>query len=122
MMLHSTCGILPSCDLDQTAEFYTKLGFTETGRWTGHGYLIMVMDQIEVHFAHDPNHRPSESDHAIYIRTDDVDSLSAHVHSKGIPSDGSIPRFLPAEDKSWGMRELHLLDPDGNLLRVGQFM
>ncbi len=120
-MLKTTCGILPSRDLDRTAEFYTRLGFTETGRWTGHGYMIMVMDEIEIHFAQNPNHVPKNSDHAIYVRTDDVDSFSAHIETLDLPSEG-IPGFGAAEDKSWEMRELHLLDPDGNLLRVGQFM
>ncbi|PTX57397.1 putative lactoylglutathione lyase [Litoreibacter ponti] len=120
-MLISTCGILPVRDLDVTAEFYTKLGFKETGRWTGSGYLIMVMDTVEVHFAHNPENDPATSQCAIYIRTDDVDTLSAHIETLGIPAEG-FPRFKPAEDKSWEMRELHLLDPDGNLLRIGQFM
>ncbi len=120
-MLKSTCGILPSCDLDRTAEFYEKLGFRVTGRWEGHGYLIMVMDEVEVHFAYNPDHVPAKSDHAIYIRTTDVDKLSAHIETLGIPLEG-IPGFRPAEDKSWEMRELHLIDLDGHLLRIGQFM
>ncbi|MFU1921534.1 class I tRNA ligase family protein, partial [Klebsiella pneumoniae] len=31
-----------------------------------------------------------------------------------------IPRITVLEDQPWGMREFALIDPDGNLLRVGQ--
>ena len=120
-MMESTCGILPVLDLDRTADFYSKLGFTETGRWTGHGYLIVVRDKIEIHFARNPEHVPEESDHAIYIRTTDVDGLSSEFEKLGLKP-GEIPGFRAAEDKSWEMRELHVLDPDGHLLRIGQFM
>ena len=121
MMLITTCGILPNRNLDQTAAFYTRLEFAETGRWSGNGYLILSMDSVEVHFFEAENHDPSRSDHAIYIRTDDVDGLSAHIETLGFPHE-VCPSFHQAEDKSWQMRELQLIDPDGNLLRVGQFM
>lgn len=81
----------------------------------------MTSPALAVHFAHNPKHVAAQSDHAIYIRTTDVDQLSAHIETLGIALEG-FPAFKPAEDKSWEMRELHLLDPDGNLLRVGQFM
>ena len=121
MMLKSTCGILPSKDLDRTAAFYTKLGFRETGRWTGHGYLIMVQDEVEVHFAHNPHNVAADSQCAIYIRTDDVDAFSDNAAKMDDWAD-DFPRFKPAEDKDWEMREVHILDPDGNLLRIGQFI
>ena len=120
-MLQSTCGILPSRDFDETAAFYGQIGFEETGRWTGQGYLIIAMDMVEVHFFEHSSLDPAKSDRAIYIRTDDVDALSDHIATLGLPSEG-IPRFHPAEDKSWQMREIALVDPNGNLLRIGQFM
>lgn len=120
-MLKTTCAILPSRDFDQTSEFYGKIGFEETGRWPNHGYMILRMDEIEVHFFGHSEHVPRTSDHGAYIRTTDVNTLSNHLKSLDLPQAG-IPRFHPAEDKDWGMRELAVIDPDGNLLRIGQFL
>lgn len=36
-----------------------------------------------------------------------------------LPTAG-IPRLVRAENKPWGMRELALVDPNGNLIRAGQ--
>ena len=36
------------------------------------------------------------------------------------PGRPGIPRITALEDQPWGMREFALVDPDGNLLRVGQ--
>ena len=121
-MLTSTCAILPSSDMDRTAAFYTRIGFEMQGRWEGFGgYLILQKDAVEVHFAHDPDHVAETSDHALYIRTDDVDGWSDQIAGLDFPDTG-FPRFAPASDRSWGMREMHLLDPDGHLVRVGQYM
>ncbi|MBM7068405.1 VOC family protein [Actibacterium sp. 188UL27-1] len=120
-MLKATSAILPSRDFDQTSAFYTKIGFEETGRWSDHGYMILRMDEIEVHFFGHPDQKPYDSDHGVYIRTTDVDKLDNHLKTLDLPANG-IPRYHPVEDKEWGMRELAILDPDGNLLRVGQFL
>ena len=121
-MLTSTCAIMPCADMDRTVAFYTSLGFELQGRWDDFGgYLIFQKDAVEIHFAHDPNHKAETSDHAAYIRTNDVDGWSDEIAKLGLPAEGR-PAFKPAEDKDWGMRELHMLDPDGHLIRVGQFI
>ena len=121
-MLTSTCAILPSADLDRALAFYESLGFKQQGRWQDFGgYLIVQKDAVEVHFAHDPNHVAETSDHAVYIRTDDVDGWSDEIARLDFPAEG-FPRFGAAQDREWGMREMHLLDPDGHLIRVGQFI
>lgn len=121
-MLLSTCAILPSADMDRTVAFYKKLGFDLQGRWDDFGgYLIFVMDKIELHFAHDPDHKADTSDHAVYIRSDNVDGFGKAVAALGL-SDKGFPRMDGPEDRPWGMRELHILDPDGHLLRVGQYL
>ncbi|MEM9638093.1 MAG: VOC family protein [Pseudomonadota bacterium] len=121
-MLLSTCAILPCADMDRTVEFYENLGFELQGRWDDFGgYLIFVKDRMELHFAHDANHKADTSDHAVYIRTDDVDGFGKTVAALGL-SDRGFPRADGPEDRPWGMRELHILDPDGHLLRVGQYL
>ncbi|MEM7490142.1 MAG: VOC family protein [Pseudomonadota bacterium] len=118
-MLQQVCPIMPSCDFDATAAFYTSIGFEEVYRLEGQ-YLIVNRDRIELHFFLHPTHRPEASDHGAYIRPDDVDAISAEFAALGLPSDHGFPRFMPAEDKPWGMREATVWDPDGNLLRIGQ--
>ncbi|MEL6769398.1 MAG: VOC family protein [Pseudomonadota bacterium] len=117
-MLEQICPILPSRDFDVTEAFYARLGFK---RWyRDDGYLLMNRDDVEVHFFHHPDHRPEESDHGAYVRPADVDAVSDAFAKLGLPTDAGFPRFRPAEDKPWGMREATLWDPDGNLLRIGQ--
>ncbi|MCV3270098.1 bleomycin resistance protein [Roseobacter sinensis] len=121
-MLLSTCAILPCADMDRTVAFYEKLGFDLQGRWEDFGgYLIFVNDRIELHFAHDPTHRADTSDHAVYIRTDDVNAVGEMIAKMDLPDEG-FPRADGPSDRPWGMRELHILDPDGHLLRIGQYL
>ncbi|MEM9797666.1 MAG: VOC family protein [Pseudomonadota bacterium] len=119
-MLEQVCPIMPSRDFDVTEGFYRSLGF-EVFRYGGE-YLIANRDKVELHFFAAPDHQAETCDHGAYIRPLDVDALSAEWAAKNMagPDTSDYPRFRAAEDKPWGMRELHVLDPDGNLLRVGQ--
>jgi hypothetical protein len=49
----------------------------------------------------------------------EVDSIYRAFVSADLPRRG-IPRQDVLEDKPWGMREFAVVDPDGNLLRIGQ--
>lgn len=120
-MLETTAAILPSRDFDETVAFYAKFGFQESGRWEDHQYLILCRDKVEVHFFGHKTHVPQTCDHGVYIRSSDVDAISADLVASDIPTEG-IPRYGPAEDKDWGMREAVVIDVDGNLLRIGQFL
>jgi len=119
-MMETTAPILPARDFDETADFYEDMGFNETGRWPDQ-YLIIVRDKVELHFFHHPDVDPKTNFSGAYIRTEDVDGLSAEVSKLGLPERGE-PRFAPAEDKDWGMREMAIIDPNGTLLRIGQYM
>ena len=120
-MLETTAAILPCRDFDETAAFYAKIGFRETGRWGDYGYMIIAMDMVEVHFFGNPELDPGKNESGAYIRSSDVDGLSNRIASLGLPDEGR-PSFGPAEDKDWGMREMPLVDPNGNLIRIGQFV
>lgn len=117
-MLTSTNAIFPSRNMDRTIAFYRAIGFAMQGRWDG--YAIFEKDAVELHFAHNPTPAAELSEHAAYFRTDDVDSWSNELEALDIFTDNGFPRIRAAEDYEWGMREMHILDPDGHLLRVGQ--
>ena len=49
---------------------------------------------------------------SVYLYADDVDALHAAWTSAGVAAEAP-------QDRQWGMRELQVVDPDGNRLRVG---
>ncbi len=117
-MLEKLSPIMPSRSIDATEGFYGALGFRTV--YKGPDYLLMKRDGAEVHFFVSPGHDPAMSDHGAYLRPDDIDAFSAEVARLGLSPGPGFPRFLPAENKPWGMREAVIWDPDGNLIRAGQ--
>lgn len=117
-MLTSICPIFPSRDFAQTRAFYQPLGFQTVAEFAEDGYLILQRDAVELHFFHAENHVPASSDHGAYVRVSDAAALSAELAPR-VPQRAGIPRLIPAEDKPWGMREMAIIDIDGNLLRLG---
>jgi hypothetical protein len=110
--------ILPSRSLGDTLAFFRRLGFE--GKIHSHGdYAILTRGTVELHFFTHRELRPAESSAGCYIRVSDVESIyrafaSAELARKGIPRQDTL------EDKPWRMREFAIVDPDGNLLRIGQ--
>ena len=110
--------ILPSRSLEGTLEFFRRLGFE--GRIHDHGgYAILTRGAVELHFHSDHALVPAESSAMCYIRVTDVESLYRAFTAAELPGSG-IPRQDALEDKPWGMREFAIVDPDGNLFRIGQ--
>ena len=111
--------ILPSRDLDETRRFYERLGFR---LWFGGrepwAYEIVSRGHLVVHFFPKPELSPGENDAGCYWRVKDADRMYAQFAGLGLPREG-IPRLTPPEDTPWGMREFALLDPSGNLVRIG---
>jgi catechol 2,3-dioxygenase-like lactoylglutathione lyase family enzyme len=111
--------ILPSRDLAETRAFYEKLGFASW--WGGRApwdYEIVSRGNLVVHFFTDSDLVPGESDSSCYWRVDDADALHREFAALGIPIAG-IPRLTAPADEPWGMREFALVDPSGNLIRIG---
>jgi len=117
-MLESICPIFASSDFDKTVEFFQTLGFRLATRYEQGGYLILVRDKVELLFYRAPNTDPRNSDHGAFLRVENANDISREFAKIGLPQEG-IPRVVPAEDKPWGMCELSIIDPDGNLIRVG---
>ncbi len=113
--------ILPSRNLNETRAFYEKLGFSVAGWWPDEygGYAILVRGDLSMHFFTYADLSPSDNYAQCYWRVNDVDALHAEFRAVGLPSFG-IPRLVGLEDKAWGMREFVIVDPSGNLIRVGK--
>jgi hypothetical protein len=110
--------ILPSRSLTDTLAFFRRLGFD--GEIHGVGdYAILRRGTVELHFFSHRELRPAESHAGCYIRVEDVESLYRAFSTAELPRNG-IPRQDALEDKPWGLREFAIVDPDGNLLRIGQ--
>jgi catechol 2,3-dioxygenase-like lactoylglutathione lyase family enzyme len=112
--------ILPCRSLNDTLDFFRRLGFE--GRIHSHGdYAILARGTVELHFFTHRDLRPAESSAMCYIRVSDVQSVYRAFESAQLPQKG-IPRMAALEDKPWGMREFAVVDPDGNLIRIGQML
>jgi catechol 2,3-dioxygenase-like lactoylglutathione lyase family enzyme len=113
--------ILPSRDLRATAGFYARLGFEQSGLWEDE-YLIVMRGEVGLHFFFAPGIDPGSSIAGCYLYVEDADALHAEYAGLGLPRQG-IPRLHGApEDTGYGLREFALVDPDGNLLRLGSFL
>ena len=108
--------ILPTLDLEATLAFFERLGFEVCLRQIDPDvYAIVRREGVEIHFSGSADRHIAENS-ACYIRVDDAQGL--YEEYLGL----RIERLGPIEDKPWGMREFHLIDPSGNLIRIGQPM
>jgi hypothetical protein len=116
-MLEKLSPILPARDIGETQAFWQRLGFTTI--YVDADYLLQKREGAEVHFFKQADLDPFKCDHGAYLRPSDINALDAEWATLGLPATG-IPRLERASDKPWGMRELALLDLNGNLIRAGQ--
>jgi catechol 2,3-dioxygenase-like lactoylglutathione lyase family enzyme len=113
--------ILPCRSVSATTEFYRRLGFEGGAHAFDQNYAIFKRGPIELHFFAHPRLVAAESWAGCYIRVSDVQTLYEAGLAMGLPDSG-IPRIDPLEDKPWGLKEFAVVDPDGNLLRIGQII
>jgi catechol 2,3-dioxygenase-like lactoylglutathione lyase family enzyme len=112
---------LPSRAIPETVAFYHALGFEGGAHEFNSNYAILRRATVELHFFSHPDLVPAESSAGCYIRVGDVEGMYRACASARLPSVG-IPRMDALADKPWGMREFAVVDPDGNLLRIGQII
>jgi hypothetical protein len=114
--LETTIPILPSTDLERTAVFFKKLGFTERGRWAGQ-YLILQREKLELHFTQCTDIDPKTTVASCFLRVKDSAALWTEWTKTPLPQDCvSIPRLQGPPDADG---EFALIDDDGTLFRVG---
>jgi catechol 2,3-dioxygenase-like lactoylglutathione lyase family enzyme len=119
LTLQSAVPILPSRDLDETHVFYERLGFHMSGA-VYDGYLLLRREAAEIHFFLKPDVDPLTTDFSCYLRVDGADALYEEWAAQRIPHDAATgSRLVAPVDTDYGMREFALIDPNGNLLRIG---
>jgi hypothetical protein len=75
---------------------------------------------VQLHFYADPDVDPRTTSAGCYVYTDDADALFEAWHAIGVPADPATgSRLQQPIDTDYGMREFALVDPSGNLIRVG---
>ena len=120
-MAESAVPILPSRNLEETLDFYSRLGFGLQGApIEKYRYLIIGRGSVELHFWDAPEIDPLTTDASCYIRVEDADALHCEWKAVGIEPDSATgSRLMPPQDTDYGLREFALVDKSGNLLRVG---
>ncbi|HEY5370829.1 MAG TPA: VOC family protein [Hanamia sp.] len=108
---------LPMRNKAITKDYYlNELGFENFGSADFDGYLMVQMDNIQIHFFEFKELDPKESYGQVYIRTDDIEKLYHSFMDKKI----EIHPAGNLQTKLWGQKKISLLDPDNNLLTFGQ--
>lgn len=117
MVIRAIVPIVKVSDMKISELFYcSMLGFSNDGMYAstpeGPFYLSVTLNNCYLHLSTFPGDGPS--DMQVYIAVDDVDSLYEKLKANGLEK-----AELEPTDQTWGMRELYILDPDGNGLRFG---
>lgn len=121
-MAESAVPILPSRDLRETLAFYAALGFENRGappeEWD---YLILGRGGVVIHLVASPGMDPLTTAGMCFAYVDDADAVHAAWREAvdGGRAAGQHVRLEEPVDTAYGMREFALVDPSGNLVRVG---
>ncbi len=101
-----------------TKAYYYNLGFKPLGDIDYDGYLMLIKDDIEIHFFEFTALNTKENYGMVYMRTDTIDEMYKFCldNNVDIHPNGDL------EIKPWHMKEFALLDPDNNLLTFGQMV
>lgn len=110
--------IFPVRDIDRALQHYGALGFAGRAYDDGSGgpaiYGFLERDGVQIHLTRAPDLDPVTSSSACYLHVTDADVVHSEWRNAGLPGEWAEPTDTP-----WGMHEFSHVDPDGNLLRVG---
>lgn len=114
-MITSIIAKLPFIEKQKTLDFYISLGFKMTSDYGD--YLILNLEEVELHFFSFPSLIPQQSDFMIYLRIDaGIEIYYQKLQDSGI----AIHPNGKLEIKPWSQREFSIIDPNGTLLTFGQ--
>jgi len=114
MPLQSIIPKLPSRNLQVTKSFYEeKLNFYKVGG-DYKDYLMLMRDNIEIHFFLDHELDPLKNDGMCYIRISNIEMLHDELTRKNVRIVGQL------EAKPWKQKEFAIVDTDHNLLTFGE--
>lgn len=112
--------VLPGRDLRQILRFYESLGFENRGaepeEWD---YLIVGRGGLELHFSAEPELDPFTTAASCYAFVDDAQALHDEWAAIVVNDPLTGSRLMPPMLTEYGMTEFALVDPSGNLIRVG---
>jgi catechol 2,3-dioxygenase-like lactoylglutathione lyase family enzyme len=104
--------VLLTTDIERSKSTYAAIGFTVTD--TGHPYLIVRGFGVEFHVSK-VDLIPEPHCVSAYLRVPEV----APLYEAFKKVDGVLAAPV---SKPWGLREFHFIDPDGNLLNIGELI
>jgi catechol 2,3-dioxygenase-like lactoylglutathione lyase family enzyme len=99
---------LPATDVDRSAEFYRRLGFTQIVSSLPRYARFECPDGATFSLHAYKSVTPSHT--VVYFECDDVDATYQRLLALGIAFD------QPPQDQIWLWREAYLHDPDGNII------
>ncbi|MFM9972002.1 MAG: bleomycin resistance protein [Burkholderiales bacterium] len=112
--------VMPARDLEETIAFYKDLGFSLAYRHPDlDEYMILRRGNLELQFFQWPQLDAQANFIGAYIRVGDVDAMYQSFAGARLPARGT-PSMAGIKKRAWGMREFHLVDCNGNLIRVGE--
>jgi hypothetical protein len=104
-------------DMSRLMTFYARLGFKLLGPGAAPDpYVIAKLGTFEVHLWQTKKAKTGMA----YLRTSSIQKIHAKFARIGLPQRGA-PSLSKVIDQPWGMQECLLVDPEGNLLRIGGF-
>lgn len=112
--------VLPGRDLNETLAFYERLGFENRGappeEWD---YLILGRGSLELHFSSEPGVDPLTTASMCYLYVDDANALFDEWRELVVGNRATGSRIVPPVVTDYGMIEFAVVDPSGNLIRIG---
>lgn len=118
--LRAICPVIPVRNVAASAAFYERhLGFATAFMADDRSYAVVARDGQALHLTDASESeaalRATANNISLYIEVEDVAALWSAVEASR-----PATKLRALEDKPWGTREFHILDPDGCLLRFGQ--
>ena len=119
MKLHCIAPIIPVADVGASAAFYRDvLGFEVDFVMEDNTYAVLRLEGHEIHLTGPCDEaalQATRNNISIYLWVDGIEDFHAAISTANKQT-----KMTPVEDRPWGMREFHMYDLDGALIRIGE--